>query len=147
MKGLRLGGFGAVAGVPCPAGSIAVLCRLIIDRRLRRIGTRLSFGMLDAPFFGGVDGGLMKPEIMIGELRVSLGGDPFTSRGRIMRQREIFLVQLLRVAAEFHIRAVRFIGSVSVRHIGLRTAITTASASAPTLCVLRLSHRPVYQLV
>ncbi len=62
--------------------------------------------MLRAAFLGGIDGGLMKPEIMIGELGVGLGGDPLAGGGGIMRQCQIFLVQLLRVAAKLHLRPV-----------------------------------------
>ena len=59
-----------------------------------------------AALLSRVHGRLMKPEIMIGELRIGFGGDSLAGGCRVMRQREIFLVQLLRVAAELHIGTV-----------------------------------------
>ncbi len=84
---------------------------------------------------------------MIGKLRVGLGGDPLAGGSGVMRQSQIFLVQLLRVAAKLHIRPIRFIGCIPIGHMRLRIAVTAASTSTSALCVLRLSHRPVYQLV
>ena len=93
-----------------------------------------------AALLSRVHGCLMKPEIVIGELRIGFGGDSFAGGRRVVRQREIFLVQLLRVAAELHIGTVRFVGRVPVRHIRLGVAVSTAATSAATLCILRLSH-------
>ena len=62
--------------------------------------------MLRAAFLGGIDGGLMKPEIMIGELGVGLGGGRLAKNEGTMRQGQIVPVQLLRVAAKLHLRPV-----------------------------------------
>ena len=103
--------------------------------------------MLGPAFLGSIDRRLVKAEIMIGELGVGLGRNPFAGRSGVMGQSEIFLVQLLRVTAKLDVGTVRFIRGVSVWHIGLAVAIAPATATAATLCVLRLSHRPVNRLL
>ena len=83
--------------------------RLLVNHRLRATTTRLALGMLRLAFLGRVDRRLMQAVVMIRKLRIGLGGDPFTGGGGVMRQRQIFLVQLLRVATQLHIRPVGFI--------------------------------------
>jgi len=51
----------------------------------------------------------VKTVVMIRELRVGLGGNPFTGSGGVMRQRQILFVQLLRIASQLHIRTIGFI--------------------------------------
>ena len=57
--------------------------------------------MLRLALFGGVDGSLMEPVIMVRELCVGFGRYAFAGGSGVMRQRQIFLVQLLRVATSF----------------------------------------------
>ena len=57
--------------------------------------------MLRLALLGGVDGGLMKPVVMVRELRVGFRRYAFASGGGVMRKSQIFLVQLLRIARSF----------------------------------------------
>jgi hypothetical protein len=86
---------------------------------------------------------------MIGKLGVSFGGNALASRCRIMRKPHIFLMELLRIAAQFHIRPIRFIGCIPVRHMIMVIIITVTATTATTtaLSVLRLSHKVWYHMV
>ena len=83
--------------------------RLLANHRLRPVRTRLAIGMLCLAFLGSVDRGLMQTIIVIRELRIGLGGDPFAGGGGIMCQRLIFLVQLLCIASQLHFRPIGLI--------------------------------------
>jgi hypothetical protein len=52
-----------------------------------------------------------KPKVMLGVLQVILRRDRISPRVRVSRKLEVFLGDMMRVAAYFDIRSVRFIGS------------------------------------
>lgn len=63
-------------------------------------------GMLCLALFGGIDSRLVKAEIMIRKLGIRLSCDPLACGGGVMRQCQIFLVQLLCISAQLYIRTV-----------------------------------------
>jgi hypothetical protein len=62
--------------------------------------------MLCLALFGGIDSRLVKAEIMIRKLGIRLSCDPLACGCGVMRQCQIFLVQLLCISAQLYIWAV-----------------------------------------
>jgi hypothetical protein len=81
--------------------------------------------------------------IVLGVLEVVLGHDAIAGRVRVARELEILLVDVVRVAADLHIRPVRINRAVNVEDLILALlaalvawAAATAAAAAPAAVVL-----------
>jgi hypothetical protein len=86
---------------------------------------------------GGLGGG-DEAEIMLGVLQVVLGRDRIAAGVGIARELQIFLGDVVGVAADLHIRPVRFIRTG--QRIGPPPIVGRAVAAHP-LVVLTRSHR------
>ena len=69
----------------------------------------MAIGMLRLAFLSSVDRRLMQTIIVIRKLRVGLGGDPLACSGGVMCKSLIFLVQLLCIAPQLHVRPIGLI--------------------------------------
>ena len=84
--------------------------------------------------------GVDDPEIVLGMLKVVLGGDAIAGCLRVTRQGEIFFQHLVGIAADSHLGPVAVEGLVFDRH--MRLAIAAAAGRPITATSANLSGQP-----